>query len=168
VTTAGSSALLDPAHADLIQRRVSIHVATRDAGHRPHLMRAMGVRWSDDGRRMTLFVHAPRSHALLDDIRANGMVAVVFSEPSSNRTLQFKGHDAVVVAVEPGDPAIVARYVERFGQEIGELGIPAEVVKSVFAHREADLAAVRFTPDAVFEQTPGPRAGEPLVPGAAS
>jgi len=158
----------EPEQVELTQRRVSIHVASRDAAHRPHLMRAMGFRWSADGRQMTLFMHARNGRALLDDLRANGMIAVVFSEPSTNRTLQFKGRDAQIVPAEPGDPAIVARYVERFAQEIGELGFPAEVVKTMFAHDDDDLVALRYTPDAVFEQTPGPKAGEPLAAGGAA
>ena len=161
--TAALSGLLDPVHAELTERRVSLHVASRDAAHRPHLMRAMGLRWSADRRQLTLFLHAGASRAVLDDLRANGLIAVVFSEPSSNRTVQLKGRDARIDALEPGDPAIVARYVERFAQEIGELGFGGDVVSALFAHRIADLVAVRFTPDAAFEQTPGPKAGEPLA-----
>ena len=31
---------------------------------------------------------------MLDDIAANGMIAVVFSQPSTHRTIQLKGTDA--------------------------------------------------------------------------
>ncbi len=155
-------ALIGPDEAALIDRRVSIHVASRDALQRPHLMRAMGCRLSNDRRRLTLFLHAGTSRLVLDDLRANGQIAVVFSEPSSNRTLQFKGGDAVVVPVEPGDEARVQTYIERFAAEIGGLGFAGEVAKTMFDHRPGDLVAVCFTPAAAFDQTPGPKAGAAL------
>jgi hypothetical protein len=160
-------ALIGPAEAALIHRRVSINVASRDALQRPHLMRAMGCRLSDDRRTLTLFMHAATSRRVLDDLRANGQIAVVFSEPSSNRTLQFKGRDATIVPVEPGDETLVQTYVERFAEEIGGLGFPGKVARTMFDHRAEDLVAVRFTPTAAFDQTPGPKAGEALESGPA-
>lgn len=160
-------ALIGPEEAALMHRRVSINVASRDAAQRPHLMRAMGCRLSDDRRQLTLFMHAGTSRLVLEDLRANGQVAVVFSEPSSNRTLQFKGRDAAIVPVEPGDEALVQTYIERFAEEIGGLGFPGNVAKTMFGHRAEDLVAVRFTPAAGFDQTPGPKAGEALGSDAA-
>ena len=160
--------LIGPEHAALIRRRVSIIVGSRDERNRPHVMRAVGCRLAEDLRRITVFMPPSSSAHVIADLRANGLIAVVFSEPSTNRTLQFKGRDAQIVPAEPGDPAIVARYVERFAQEIGELGFPAEVVKTMFAHDDDDLVALRYTPDAVFEQMPGPKAGEPLAAGGAA
>jgi hypothetical protein len=37
----------------------------------------------------------------------------------------------------------------------------------MFDHRAEDLVAVRFTPTAAFDQTPGPKAGEALESGPA-
>jgi hypothetical protein len=160
-------ALIGPDEAALIGHPVSIHVASRDALQRPHLMRAMGCRLSDDRRSLTLFLPAASSRLVLDDLRANGQIAVVFSEPSSHRTLQFKGRDAAVVAVLPGDEALVQAYIGRFAEEIGGLGFADKVAKTMFDHRPEDLVAVRFTPAAGFDQTPGPKAGEALGSDAA-
>lgn len=155
-------ALIGPDEAALIHRRVSINVASRDAAQRPHLMRAMGCRLSADRRQVTLFMHAGSSRFVLEDLRANGQIAVVFSEPSSNRTLQFKGGDATIAPVEPGDEALVQTYIRRFAEELGSVGHRPEVPRTLFAHRPGDLVAVRFTPTAAFDQTPGPKAGEAL------
>jgi hypothetical protein len=102
--------LIGPERAALIGRRVSVIVASRDAAHRPHLMRAVGRRLSADLRRVTMSMAAASSAAVLAGLRANGLIAVVFSEPSTHRTVPLKGSDAVVAAIESGDETLVQTY----------------------------------------------------------
>ncbi len=161
--SASSPSPIGPEQADLIARPVSIIVGTRDAALRPHLMRAVGCRLSDDRRRVTVLMSRAGSAQVLDDLRANGLVAVVFSEPSSHRTLQVKGRDAAVGPCDAGDAALAERHLRGFVDEIGHIGFTAEVAHTLLAH-EGDLVAVRFTVDEAFEQTPGPSAGERLPP----
>lgn len=151
-----------PVQADLISRRISIIVGSRDAGLRPHLMRAVGCRFSPDRRRVTLLLPEGRSRAVLDDLRDNGQIAVVFSEPSSNHTMQLKGSDATVSPCGPDDRALAERYLRGFIEEIGQLGLAAEVAHTILGHDDG-LVAVHFTVAAAFEQTPGPAAGQPLA-----
>jgi hypothetical protein len=153
---------LGPEQIALIRRRVSIIVASRDAGQRPHLMRAMGCRLSDDLRELTVFLATSSSQQVLADLRANGLIAVVFTEPSSNLALQLKGRDASVRPVVPDDHALVQTYVRRFADEVGQLGFAEQVAHTMFAHAPEELVAVHFTPESAFEQTPGPKAGEAL------
>ena len=89
-------------------------------------------------------------------------IAVVFSRPSTHRTLQLKADDARVRAVTSDEAAIVATYVEAFGREIASLGHTDVQARTLFAFRADDLVAIDFTPNAAFEQTPGPKAGSPL------
>jgi hypothetical protein len=148
--------------AALMARHVSVIVGTRDARQRPHVMRAVGCRLSSDRRRVTVLMPQTSGQAVLDDLRDNGQIAVVFSEPSSNRTLQLKGHDATVAPCEPGDAALAEAYLQGFVDEIGQLGFAAEVAHTMLRHDET-LMAVHFSVAAAFEQTPGPGAGEPLA-----
>lgn len=153
--------LLGPDQRALLERHVSIIVGTRDAEHRPHLMRAVGCRLSDDGRRLTVLVPEASGRAVLTDLRDNGRVAVVLSEPSTNLTLQLKGDDAAVEAAGAQDLALAERTLQGFVEEIGRLGFPAQVAQTILCHDEG-LAAIHFTIAAAFEQTPGPAAGTPL------
>lgn len=163
MTPAPPPPLIGPEQAALIRRRVSVIVGSRDAANRPHVMRAVGCRLSDDLRRITVFMTPSSSTQLLADLRANGLIAVVFSEPSSNRTVQFKGSDAVVEPVAPGDEAAVDRYLRNFIDEIGALGFPADVAHTILRRGDGDdLVAVHFTPSTGYEQTPGPTAGQAL------
>lgn len=157
------SPLIGPEQAALIRRRVSVIVGSRDAQNRPHVMRAVGCRLSDDGRRITVFMSPSSSAQVLADLRANRQIAVVFSEPSSNHTVQFKGSDAVVAPIAPGDESTVDTYLRNFIDEIAQLGFPADVAQTILRRTDRDdLVAVHFTPTAGFEQTPGPAAGKAL------
>jgi hypothetical protein len=156
---------IGPEQAALMARHVSVIVGSRDAQQRPHVMRAVGCRLSPDRRRVTVLMPQASGRAVLDDLCDNGQIAVVFSEPSSNRTLQLKGHDAKVSPCEPGDAALADAYLQGFVDEIGQLGFAAEVAHTMLRHDDEPMA-VHFTVAAAFEQTPGPGAGEPL-PAAA-
>ena len=72
---------IGPEQAELIGRRVSIIVGSRDAALRPHLMRAVGCRLVADRRRVTVLIARERRRTVLDDLRDNGQIAVVFSDP---------------------------------------------------------------------------------------
>jgi hypothetical protein len=157
---------IGPEQVALLARRVSIIVGTRDAALRPHLMRAVGARLSDDRRRVTVLLPQAGSADVLADLRANGRIAVVFSEPSSHQTLQVKGDDANVTACGPDDRALAARTLEGFVGEIATLGFAPEVAHTILGHDD-DIVAVHFTIAEAFEQTPGPAAGERLPPAAA-
>lgn len=146
-------------------RRVSIIVGTRDAALRPHVMRAVGARLADDRRRLTVLLPEAGSADVLADLRANGRIAVVFSEPTTHHTLQVKGDDAVVAACGPDDRELAARTLEGFVGEIATLGFAPEVAHTLLGHDD-DLVAVQFTIAEAFEQTPGPAAGERLPPAA--
>jgi hypothetical protein len=152
---------IGPAQVELITGRVSIIVASRDARLRPHLMRAVGCRLSQDWRRVTVLLPEGRARELLQDLRDNQQIAVVFSRPSSNLTIQLKGNDATVTPSAPEDQALAERYLQGFIEEIGPLGHSADVAHTILGHDGA-LTSVHFTVAAAFEQTPGPTAGQPL------
>jgi hypothetical protein len=75
----------DREHVDMVAGGVSIIVAGRDARNETTVARAVGCRMAEDGRRITVFLSAAQSGALLADVRANGCVAVVFSERFSSK-----------------------------------------------------------------------------------
>ena len=158
------SSPLGPEQAALLERRVSIVVASRDAQRRPHLVRALGCRLWADGCRMTLLLPLRAAAQVLDELRANGGIAAVFSEPTTNRSLQLKGDDAQVLPASAEDEALAAEHLERFVAEIGELGFPASVAQTILC-ADGGIAAVHFTVREAYEQTPGPRAGVRLGEG---
>lgn len=150
--------LLDGERAAFLQRRVAINVAARDAGNRPVVVRALGCRVSADLRQVTVFLSVPRSAAVIGHLRDNGAIAVVFTRPSTHQTVQLKATDAVVGPLAEGDRPLIAAYRDAFARDIAEIGFTESFARAVVSD-DGEAVAVTFTPEAAFEQTPGPRAG---------
>jgi hypothetical protein len=157
-----SPAVLDEAHATFIEGGVSVVVATRNQELVPDVVRGCGCRVSRDRRRVTVLVEPARAGSLLADIEATGMIAVVFSQPSTHRTIQLKGTDARLVRVSAADRAIAARHLDAWVDELTRIGYRAEFARAVRGQAEHGMVAIAFTPTAAFQQTPGPGAGERL------
>jgi hypothetical protein len=156
------SPALDAEHAAFIQGGVSIVVAARNADHATTVSRAVGCRVSADRRQVTLLLSAAQSAELLADVRDNGIIAVVFSQPRRHLAIQLKGGDAGVVPLADEDPHLVAAYRKRLADEVAPIGYNDAFVKAVMSVVPGDLVAVAFTPSAAFLQTPGPKAGTRL------
>lgn len=150
----------------MMARGVSVQVASCDARLRPSVMRAMGSALDTGAGTVTVFISRRQGADLLRDIESSGRVAVMFSQPSTHRTVQLKATSATMRPAGPQDRAAIDRYVLGAVDEIVSVGYPPELVRAVFAARLDDLVAVTFTPGEAFEQTPGPNAGAPVT-GAA-
>lgn len=154
--------ILDDEQAAFVCSGLSMSAAACRSGGVPSLARAIGCRVSADRRTVTVLFAETASASLLEDVRRTGAIAVVFSRPVDHRTVQLKGTDALIVPLEAGDAELSARQIETFVEGLAALGYQAPVVRSFLTVAPDDLVAVRFTPQAAFSQTPGPKAGEAL------
>lgn len=155
-------AALPPDLVALMAKGISVIVGSRDAALRPSVMRAVGSRIEAGGRDITVYLSRRQSRQLIQDIAATGHIAVVFSAPSSHRTVQLKATRAQMRAAGPDDEPVLAAYLASMEHEIAQVGFEPRLARAMLAHRLEDLVAVRFTPEQAFDQTPGPRAGAPL------
>jgi hypothetical protein len=164
-TVSTSAPLIDAAHAAFLQGAVSIIVSSCGPGLRPQLMRAVGCRVAPDLREVTVLINRVQAAQVLADIDTNGRIAVVFSEPSSHRTLQLKAGDAHVVPVGTDDLMLMERYRTLMTAEIAGIGLGGSLVDAMLRCSFTEAAALCFIPNAAFQQTPGPQAGAPLAAG---
>ena len=155
--------------ADLVAmmaRGVSVIVGSRDASLRPRVMRGVGSRVEDGGRAVTVYLSRPQSRQVIQDLAATGHIAVVFSEPSTHRSVQLKASRVEMRSAGPEDAPVLAAYLASMEHEVQKVGFGPPMTRAMLAHDLEDVVAVRFTPEQAFEQTPGPRAGAPLGSGA--
>ena len=153
------AAPLPPDLVAIMARGVSVIVASRDAALRPSLMRAVGSRVEADGGDITVYLSRPQSRQLVQDLAATGHVAVVFSVPSTHRSVQLKASRVEMRNADADDAAVLARYLASMEHEVQQVGFAPPLTRAMLAHRLDDVVAVRFTPEQAFDQTPGPRAG---------
>ncbi len=160
-----AAASLDAEQAAFVSGAVSINVASRDANFVPSVARAFGCRVSMDGARVAVFLPSARAEGLLDDLRLGGPVSVVFSRPTTHRTLQVKAAGAEVRPLARGERDVMLDYARCFSEEIRALDFEDAFVRAMASGASGDAMAVCFTPLAVFDQTPGPGAGRRVAPG---
>lgn len=158
--------LIDAAQAAFVQGGVSISAASCGAQPFPSVCRVLGCSVAADRRRLTVMVSRVCAQQLLDDVRHSGRLAVVFSQPSTNRTIQVKGERACTGAPNAHLLEAVRVHGDAFVDEVAQIGFPAALVRSLLHCADDDVVAIEFTPTAAYDQSPGPRAGAPLRAGA--
>ena len=152
-------AILPPDFVAMMQRGVSVIVASCGREGLPSIMRAVGSAVDDGGQRVTVFLSSRQSRQLLLDVQATGRIAAVFSEPPTHRTVQLKARAPSIRPAGESDVPALARYLQSMEHELSQVGLRPEFTRAMLARRLEDLVAVSFTPDEAFNQTPGPRAG---------
>lgn len=156
------AAILPPDLVAMMARGVSVIVGSRDARLRPSVMRGVGSRIEDGGRQVTVYLSRPQSRQVIQDLAATGRVAVVFSEPSTHRSVQLKASRVEMRNADASDEPALAGYLASMEVEVQKAGFPPPMTRAMLAHRLEEVVAVRFTPEEAFDQTPGPRAGAQL------
>jgi hypothetical protein len=146
--------------AAFLAQGVSLLVATCDAMQVPECMRAVGLRVHPDRGRATIYLPGATSAATRANLLVNARIALLASYPLDHRSLQLKGR---VVRVDVADDAVhplIEAYLQTFASVLEVVGMPPEVVRMV-AHWPS--FAVEFEVEELYQQTPGPGAGLPLV-----
>ena len=157
-----SEPLITPEVAAFLESGLSITIAGCGERRVPSIAKAVGCSVSPDRRQVTLLLFAPQAERLCLDVARNGRIACCFSLPSTHETLQLKGIDGTPVPATAQDLATARRELDQWTADLMPLGWGAEFVDGFFWGDAADLVALRFTPVAAFEQTPGPAAGTAL------
>lgn len=150
--------MLSEKNAAFIQCHTSMSVGARDARNRPMVGRALGCRVSADRRRLTIYLSASRAAPLLDCLRQTGVIALAVTRPSTHETLQFKGAVIGITPLTEEDRRTIAAYRESFVAELALIGYGPGFAGGILAGDD-DAVAVLFEPSAMFDQTPGPKAG---------
>jgi hypothetical protein len=158
----GGTLLDEGAAAFLYRPGISITAASRDDRNVPRIGRCLGCRITADRNQVTVLIASAQYRVFFEALAASRTIAVVYSLPSTHRTLQLKGVDGAAGPLAPGDAELAARHVESFVEELGALGYNRDMVRTAHWCDVGELQAVTFTPSAAFEQTPGPGAGAPL------
>jgi hypothetical protein len=149
----------------LLEGLVAVHVATRDADLVPDEVMAAAAHVEPDGRRLTVFLPVATSETSLANLRENGAIAVVLSQPLTHRTVQLKGRAETIRPARDDERETVERGAAGFDAEVEAIGLPPAAVRR---RTKWPCQAVTFAVAEAYEQTPGPRAGEPLAGGEAA
>lgn len=147
----------------MIERGVSVIVSSCDPDLTPSVMRAVGSRVDDDGRLITVYMCRSQSAQLLRDVAHSARLAAVFSQPSTHRTVQLKTRTARLREATADDEPALQHYLQGMERELTSIGFAAVYARAMLAYRLDDVVAIEFVPELAFDQTPGPKAGQPIT-----
>jgi len=157
----GPLSALPPELFALLDGPSIMHLATRNTALEPMSTLAFGLRASDDGREVTVFLPAALASPMLANLRDNGQMALNVVRPSDNRALQIKGTWLGERRTDDDDRAFLARYRDAMTQELGQVGVPRSIWRRIAWWPSL---ALRMEVREVFVQTPGPGAGRRCEP----
>jgi hypothetical protein len=148
---------------EFIQGPVFMQLGTRDAALRPAHAFIVGARVHDDRQTVTVLVPTARADRTLRNLADNGRVACACGHVS-HESYQLKG---TYLSSRPADAEDQARQ-ETFRAALLasalEAGYPEAVARPLtqgFAY--APAVAITFRAEEVYQQTPGPDAGNRLA-----
>ena len=134
----------------------SILVGTVDPSGWPSCCRGVAVVVAPDREGMTVYVPVATAAQTIANIASNGRVAVVSSEPVSHSTVQLKGRARGVRVAGEEEAEAVQAHFDRFMDVLDSIGLPRGISRTM---SRWPAFAVDLAVEAIFEQTPGPRAG---------
>ena len=145
----------------ILEGLTAIAVGTRDAALRPACVQAVGLTAEPTGR-LTVFVPEATGERTFVNLAANGAVAVVAEKILTHRTVQVKGRCVEMRPAREAEREIVERCMGAFFDDAVVAGAPRGILQR---KNRWPCRAVTLEVAEVYEQTPGPRAGEPFVAG---
>jgi hypothetical protein len=146
---------------EAVQRQLapgtSILVGTVDPSGWPACCRGVALVVHPDREGVTVYVPVATAAETVANIASNGRVAVVSSEIVSHVTVQLKGRARAVRIAGEAEAEAVHAHFDRFIDALDSVGLPRGIGRAL---SRWPAFAVDLAVEAVFEQTPGPRAGQ--------
>jgi hypothetical protein len=149
--------LITPELARFLEGPNSIIVATQDGQRMPECARGLLLRCQGDD--VTVWLPSAVSARTEANLAADPRIAVAAELPSAHLTRQLKGVVTRVLTAPESHRSLLEEGFEAFVQQCGSVGIPRRLLERVIRWPATE---VHLRVNAVFDQTPGPGAGEPL------
>jgi hypothetical protein len=146
---------------ELMTSGVDLYVATRTAALHPESMFAMATRPVDE-RRFTVFLAEVLAKPTVGNLQNNGAIAVTLGRPSDHCTMQIKGTCLAIRQADEADRQWLLGQRAALVEQLAFVGVPRATSRRLVWWPSL---AVDVQATAVFMQTPGPHAGEPLGTG---
>jgi len=138
---------------------ISVVVGTVDAEGVPTCCRGIAIRTRDDFDTVTVFVPSATAQETVANLATTRRIAVSCTEPLSHESIQIKGLTRGVKLAPSDDRQFVAQRLEAFADTLDSFGLPRTITRAI-AHWPA--FAIEVSVEQIFDQTPGPKAGEEL------
>lgn len=151
--------LMNDEFAAFLESGLSIVVGVRDDALRPDGARAWALKVHEDRAHVTTYLLSKAAPALLEILRSHPEIAMAIDRPTDARACQVKGVFVASRRARVAERSEVERQVEGFLTHLEALGIPRALTGG---WEFWPCVAIDLRITEIFEQTPGPGAGEPM------
>ena len=145
-----------------VESGLSTLVGTTSTDLRPHGMRGIGLTVRNAGGSARVYLPCAGAKRTVENLLATRKIAVTLSKPPTHRTLQLKGALEHICQTPEHERSEVERLFSTFLEDLTYIGIPRGILLRT---NRWPCWSVDFSVESLFEQTPGPRAGQPLGEG---
>lgn len=151
--------MIDSELAGFLEQGLAIHIASRDGDLEPNGARVTAVKVEEDGRHVVVYVPKVAQARVLPNLEANGQAALGAVRVIDERACQVKG---TFVDSRPASererPFVMAQW-DLFVRNVEQIGLPRAMSET---WKMWPCIAIRLRVTAVYDQTPGPKAGAQL------
>jgi hypothetical protein len=149
-----------PAMVRFLESPVALQLATAGADLRPSSTRGFGCWVEDDRRTLRLSVLEAQAARFLGDLEVGCRVAANASNVLDLRSVQAKGRLLERRAATPAEQEATRVYARELVETLVRVGVPRGGCGGLL--HSGPVVVLRLAVDALFDQTPGPDAGNQL------
>lgn len=149
---------IDEATKEFLEGGMAVQVGTANHAGVPQVANAWGPRINPDGS-ISLFLDSASAASTMANLASNGRIAVIFADPITYRSIQFKGKWLSAAAPTDLERAWVQRHRELFTSATVLVGDNPEAMRNRWWQ---EVTRIDFEVQTAYDQTPGPNAGMPL------
>jgi len=154
-----AKAILSDELAAFLASGLSITLGVRDGDLAPDGAPAFAALAHADREHVTVFLPVDAARGALAKLRAHPEVAMLFDLPTEHRVRQLKGRYLRSRRARAAERAEIERQVDGFRSDLEAIGIPRALSGG---WKLWPCTAIEVQVTEVYEQTPGPGAGERL------
>lgn len=138
---------------------MSIFVGTVGPDGQPAGCRGIAVTSPDQLKTVTVYVPMATSRDVLANVAATKKLAIVGTYPPDHSAMQLKGTTTAVRLATDDEAEFLNYRLEKFVEVLHAIGIPRRLSRAV---NHWPAFAIDMKVEEIFDQTPGPKAGEPI------
>jgi hypothetical protein len=153
----GTEALIDDDLVAFLRGPTSAFLGSADAMGTPDATRIVGMTAIGEAR-LRILISAQAETARRNAV-VGARVAVLVTDITSYRSVQWKGRVVAVEARSPGDTVLIDQHISAFRGSSEKVGISAAEVWKLFA---IDGVPLTVEVEESWDQTPGPHAGHSI------
>ncbi|HEX6158535.1 MAG TPA: hypothetical protein VF111_00110 [Thermoanaerobaculia bacterium] len=142
-----------------VEGGMSVVVGTVDANGVATCCRGVALTTSDDFDTVTVYLPVATSQDTLANVATTRRVAILCTNPLDHLSLQMKGLSRGVRVANDSELPLIRERLEQWADTLDAIGVPRRVTRAT-AHWPA--FAIDVSVEEVFDQTPGPKAGNVL------